>query len=423
MPQYSFEALAPGGEHISGTLDATTRTDAYRQIESRHLSPIEVVEKPGIAKAPGTNGKSAGPTMAAPTPESSDAAPRLKKMRLIYFTSELADLLDAGLPVQQALNVMAERQEDPVIRRTGARVRHFLREGQTLSASFRQTSPSFDDLYTSLIAAGEASGTLSGVLHRMAQSMTQIYELQRRFLQAMVYPAFMIFACALLMGVFILVLVPQLTSLLSKTGQQLPAITLLLLDVSAFCTANWWRMLVGIAALIVVFRIMVATAGGRLWWDRVKMKIPLIGPIIETRFYAGFTQALSNLITNGVPLLSSLKLLIRGTGNRFFRERLTQVIEAVAAGDPLSTSLRRAGHFQSLMTDIIAVGEQTGHLAKSLQKAATRYDKELDVRIKRLTALISPMIIIFLALVVTVIAYCIVTSIFSAVSGIRSQTG
>ena len=153
------------------------------------------------------------------------------------------------------------------------------------------------------------------------------------------------------------------------------------------------------------------------------MKIPLIGPIIETRFYAGFTQALGNLVVNGVPLLISLKLLIRGTPNHFFRQRLNQVIEAVAAGDPLSTSLRRAGHFQSLMTDIIAVGEQTGHLAKSLQKAAKRYDKELDTRIKRLTALISPAIIIFLAVVVTVIAYCIVSSIFSAVSGIRHQTG
>ena len=153
------------------------------------------------------------------------------------------------------------------------------------------------------------------------------------------------------------------------------------------------------------------------------MRIPLIGPISETRFYAGFTQALGNLLTKGVPLLSALKLLIRGTSNRFYRDRLSAVIEAVAAGDPLSTSLRRAGHFQSLMTDIIAVGEQTGHLAKSLQKAGARYDKELDARIKRLTALISPVIIIFLALVVTVIAYCIVSSIFSAVSGIRSQTG
>jgi type II secretory pathway component PulF len=410
MPQFSFHALSAGGEQISGTLDAATRGDAYRQIESRRLSPIQVTEKDSKAKT-------------SRVAAASESAPRLKRSRLIFFTSELADLIDAGLPVQQALNVMAEKQQDPVIRQTGDRLRYHLRDGQTLSACFRQASPSFDDLYVSLIAAGEASGTLAGVLHRMALSLTQLHDLQRRFVSAMIYPAFMIGACALLMAVFTLVLVPQLTSLLAKTGQDLPAITKLLLDFSDFCTTHFWTMLIGTVGAAVLFRALIATTPGRLWWDRAKMRIPLIGPIIETRFYAGFTQALGNLVTNGVPLLSSLTLLVRGTPNRFFRQRLTQVIEAVAAGDPLSTSLRRAGHFQPLMTDIIAVGEQTSHLAKSLQKAAARYDKELDGRIKRLTALISPAIIIFLAAVVTVIAYCIVSSIFSAVSGIRAQTG
>jgi type II secretory pathway component PulF len=410
MPYFTFQALAATGEQINGTLEAPTRRDAFRQIESRQLSPIEVTEKESAANTSrvGTDG---GPVL------------RLKRTRLIFFTTELADLIDAGLPVQQALNVMAEKQQDPVIRQTGARLRHHLQDGQTLAASFRQTSPSFDDLYVSLIAAGEASGTLAGVLHRMAHSMTQIYDLQRRFIGALIYPAFMVGACALLMAVFVLVLVPQLTSLLSKTGQQLPGITKMLLDFSDFCTTNFWTMLASGAGAVILFRLLIATSAGRLWWDRAKMRIPLVGPIIETRFYAGFTQSLGNLVSNSVPLLSSLTLLVRGTPNRFFRQRLTHVIDAVSAGDPLSTSLRRAGHFQPLMTDIIAVGEQTGHLAKSLQKAAARYDKELDTRIRRLTALISPAIIIFLAGVVTVIAYCIVSSIFSAVSGIRAQTG
>jgi general secretion pathway protein F/type IV pilus assembly protein PilC len=410
MPQFSFEALSAAGEQVSGVLDAISRGDAYRQIEARRLSPIAVSEKESAAKTSRLTG-------------SGDDAPKLKRSRLIFFTSELADLIDAGLPVQQSLNVMAEKQQDPVIRKTGDRLRYLLRDGQTLSACFRQASPSFDDLYVSLIAAGEASGTLAGVLHRMAHSLTQLHELQRRFVSAMVYPAFMIGACSLLMAVFVLVLVPQLTSMLAKTGQELPAVTQLLLDFSDFCTAHVWTMLGGAVATMVGFRGLIATTDGRFWWDRAKMRIPLIGPIIETRFYAGFTQALGNLLSNGVPLLSSLTLLARGTPNRFFRQRLSKVVEAVAAGDPLSTSLRRAGNFQPLMTDIIAVGEQTSHLAKSLEKAASRYDKELDVRIKRLTALISPTIIVFLAAIVTVIAYCIVSSIFSAVSGIRAHTG
>ena len=143
MPHFSFQALSAGGEQISGMLEAASRGDAYRQIEARRLSPLEVVEKDSAAKT-GRLASAAEPPL------------RLKRGRLIFFTSELADLIDAGLPVQQALNVMAEKQQDPVIRKTGDRLRYHLRDGQTLSACFRQTSPSFDDLYVSLIAAGEA---------------------------------------------------------------------------------------------------------------------------------------------------------------------------------------------------------------------------------------------------------------------------
>jgi general secretion pathway protein F/type IV pilus assembly protein PilC len=408
MPHFSFQALAAGGDRITGALDAPSRGEAYRQLEAQHLAPLEIVET-----APAAQTESAG----------DGPLPRLSRSKLIFFTEELADLLEAGLPVQQALTVMAEKQQDASIRRASALARMHLRDGQTLATSFRQASPSFDDLYTHLIAAGEASGSLAGVLQRMAQSMAQMHELQRRFVQAMVYPAFMIGACVLLMAVFTLVLVPQLTGLLAKTGQQLPAVTRLLLRFSGFCTSNFWIIAGSIAAVFGLFRLLLASRAGREWWDGAKLRIPLIGAIVATRFYAGYTQGLGNLVTNGVPLLSSLKLLHRATPNLFFQRRLGQVIESLGAGDSLSAAMRRTGGFQPLVADIIAVGEQTGQLAKSLLKAGARYDKELDVRIKRLTSLISPVIIVFLAIVVTIVAYCIVTSIFSAVSGIRSQTG
>ncbi len=408
MAHFSFQALATGGNRISGAIEAPTRAEAFRRLEAQHLAPLEVTEQATAAAVDGT---------------ADEPPPRLKRAKLIHFTEELADLLEAGLPVQQALGVMAEKQQDPLVRRASARVREHLRDGGTLSASFRQASPSFDDLYTSLVAAGEASGTLAPVLQRLAASMAQMLDLQRRFTQAMVYPAFMVAACVLLMAVFTLVLVPQLTGLLAKTGQELPAITRGLLAFSGFCADYFWVMLGSVAALAAAFRGLLATKAGREWWDGAKLRIPLIGPIVETRFYASFTQALGNLVSNGVPLLSALRLLHKATPNVYFQLRLGRVIESVAGGEALSTSMRRTGGFQPLIADIVAVGEQTGHLAKSLLKSGARYDKELDTRIKRLTSLISPVIIIFLAVVVTIIAYCIVSSIFSAVSGIRSRTG
>ncbi len=409
MPQFTYQALAPDGRTVQGGLEAATRREAYRELQARRLSPIEVQE---------TSVTSQAAAVAAAA-----RAPRLSRAKLIFFTSELADLLESGLPVQQALTVMAEKQQDPAIRQASARTRLHLQDGETLATSFRQASPSFDDLYTSLVAAGEASGSLAGVLQRMASSMAQLHDLQKRFTQAMVYPAFMIGACAVLMAVFALVLVPQLTGLLEKTGQSLPAVARGLLGFSRFVTDHFLTMLISGAVGAGLFRALLATTAGRLWWDRFKLRIPLIGPIVDTRFHATFTQALGNLVTNGVPLLSALRLLVRGTANQFFRVRLNQVIESVGAGETLSLSLRRAGGFQPLLSDIVAVGEQTGQLSRSLHKASARYDRELDARIRRLTSLVSPVIIIFLAIVVTIVAYCIVASIFSAISGIRAKSG
>ena len=408
MAQFTYQALSADGRPVQGALEAATRGEAFRELQARRLSPLEVKEAGAAATAP-------DPSAAKP--------PKLSRAKLIFFTSELADLLESGLPVQQALTVMAEKQQAPAIRAASGRTKIYLQDGETLSASFRQASPSFDDLFTSLVAAGEASGSLAGVLQRMAGSMAQLHDLQKRFTQAMVYPAFMIAACAVLMAVFALVLVPQLTGLLAKTGQSLPAVARGLLGFSAFVTKHFVTMLVSGAVAAGLFRALLATTSGRLWWDRFKLRIPMFGAIVDTRFHATFTQALGNLVTNGVPLLSALRLLVRGTANRFFRARLSQVIDFVGSGETLSSSLRRAGGFQPLLSDIVAVGEQTGQLARSLQKASGRYDRELDARIRRLTSLVSPVIIIFLAIVVTIVAYCIVASIFSAISGIRAKSG
>ncbi|MEM7387093.1 MAG: type II secretion system F family protein, partial [Verrucomicrobiota bacterium] len=170
-----------------------------------------------------------------------------------------------------------------------------------------------------------------------------------------------------------------------------------------------------------LFQLVVARPEGRAWWDQVKLKIPLFGPVMATRFYAGFCQALANLVVNGVPLLSGLRLMERATPNLFFRRLLTEVIASVGGGSSLSDGMRQARHFPNILVDMMAVGEQTGRLGHSLEKAALRYDKELDSRIKRLTALISPVIIIVMAVVVTIVAYSIVTAIFQSVSGIRGR--
>jgi general secretion pathway protein F/type IV pilus assembly protein PilC len=346
---------------------------------------------------------------------------KLKRAQLILFTEELADLLDGGLQIEQALRVMQERQEAVAIRRIAGILREQLREGSTVAKALKKASPSFDDLYCNLVAAGEVTGSLSSILRRLAKNLTIMAELQSKVASAMIYPAFLIGACTLLMIVFMTFMVPQITDLLAKSGQQLPAATQVLIRVNAFLGQWWWIILTVLTIAGLLFKGYISSPKGLLWWHQAKLKLPLFGPIIATRFYAQFAHSLGNLVNNGVPLLNSIKLVSRISNNVFIQALLTKVSASVAEGSPLSSSLRKIGQFPMMLVDMLAVGEQTGQLGKSLEKCAVRYDKELDKRIKRMTALISPVILVFMAVVVGIVAYSIVTAIFQSVSGIRGR--
>ncbi len=406
MGQFSYTALDANGKTVCGKLDAGSRGEAYKALESRRLTPVQV--------------KSAEDRDDHVSKTQSSGSVRLRRVQLILFTEELADLLDAGLQLQQALSIMVERQQHPAIKKVSGLLRDSLRDGSTLAVALRDASPSFDELYCNLVAAGEASGSLTKILKRLANSLTILHELQMRVVQAMIYPAFMILACIGLIVVFMVVLVPQLTTLLTSTNQELPKPTQMLIAMSGGFVTHWWRILLGIVGALILFQVIKALPAGRLWWDRLKVKIPLFGPVMACRYFAAFSQGLANLVGNGVPLLSGLKLMVKATSNRFYRMRLQQVVQKVEEGDPFSIALRQVRAFPMLLVDLTAVGEQTGDLGRSFEKAAMRYDKELNTRIARLTAIITPVIIVIMAVVVTIVAYSIVTAIFKSVNGIRA---
>ncbi len=407
MAQFSYIALDPAGKTVRGRLDVSNRGEAYRSLEDRRLTPVNV--------------RSSDDHEAASAKTRSRAMVRLGRAQTILFTEELADLLDAGVQLQQALSIMAERQQSPAVKKVSARVRENLRDGATFAAALREASPTFDELYCNLVAAGEASGSLTKILKRLASSLTILHELQMRVVQAMIYPAFLISACIGLIIVFMTVLMPQLTTLLGSTNQQLPAATQALVDLSQGFATHWWRILLGLAGVFLLWAGLLCLPAGRLWWDFVKVKFPLFGPVFATRYFATLSQGLANLVRNGVPLLSALKLMTRATTNRYYEQQLRKVTEMVQDGEAFSTALKQAKGFPLLMVDLAAVGEQTGDLGRSLEKTAIRYDKELNGRISRLTAMITPVIIVIMAVIVTLVAYSIVTAIFKSVNGIRAS--
>lgn len=411
MPAFSYTALSASGEQITGSLTVGSRAEAFRKLEAQSLTPVKVTEEVRAAAAKAKATEAAG-----------DLQPiKLKRSQLILFTEELGDLLDGGLQIEQALRVMQERQDVPALRKVAGILREQLREGSTVAKALKKASPSFDDLYCNLAAAGEVTGSLSPILKRLANNLQMMAELQAKVTTAMIYPAFLIAACIVLMIVFMTFMVPQITDLLATSGQKLPMATQMLIKFNNFFGQWWWLMVVLLVTFFLLFRAFIGTPNGHMWWHQTKLRLPLTGPVIATRFYAQFASSLGNLVTNGVPLLNSIRLVSKISANVFIQSLLAKVSALVSEGAPLSSALKKVGHFPMLLVDMIAVGEQTGQLGKSLEKCALRYDKELDKRIKRMTAMISPVILIFIAAIVGLVAFSIVNAIFQSVAGIRGR--
>jgi type II secretory pathway component PulF len=409
MPSFTYTALNPAGQTVTGNLAVGSRAEAFRKLEAQALTPVKVTEEAKTARTAAEARKAGGEPV------------KLKRSQIILFTEEMADLLDGGLQIDQALRVMNERQEAPALRQVSAILREHIREGSTVAKALKKASPSFDELYCNLVAAGEVSGTLAPILRRLAQNLAVLAELQAKVTQAMIYPAFLVGACVVLMIVFMTVMVPQITDLLAKSGQKLPFATQMLISFNNFLASWWWVMLSVLIIAALSFKAFVATPRGLMWWHRTKLQTPLFGPVIATRFYAQFAHSMGSLVGNGVPLLNSIRLVSKISANVFIQSLLARVNSLVSEGSSLSNSLKKVGHFPMMLVDMIAVGEQTGEIGKSLEKTASRYDKELDKRIKRMTALISPVIILVMAVIVGVVAYSIISAVFQSVNGIKSR--
>lgn len=408
MPAFTYTALTTTGQTVTGSVNVGSRAEAFRKIEAQALTPVKVMQEEKSDAAKSRAAADAGPV-------------KLKRAQLILFTEELADLLDGGLQIDQAFRVMQERQESPALRQISSTMRNELREGSTVAKALKKASPSFDELYCNLAAAGEISGSLPSILRRLASNLSVMAELQAKVTSAMIYPAFLIGACVVLMVVFMTFMVPQITDLMSKNGQQLPTATQVLITFNSFMAAYWWVFAIIVTIIVLTFRGYISSPAGRLWWDETRLKLPLFGSIMSMRFYAQFAHSLGNLITNGVPLLNSIRLVSKISANVFIQSLLAKVTSLVSEGAPLSSALRKVGSFPLLLADMIAVGEQTGQLGKSMEKCATRYDKELDKRIKRMTAMITPIILIVMAVMVGTVAYSIVAAIAQSVTGIRGR--
>jgi type II secretory pathway component PulF len=409
MAEFAYKATDSTGSPSTGRLTAHSRGEAYRLLRERGLQPVSVSSTDGSD----TSKKS--------TTAANEPLPRLNTTQLLYFTEELAELLEAGLKLEGALKVIEQRQEKSGVQPIASRLRQRVRDGFSFSAALHDCGRTFDPLYCNLVAAGEASGALPQILKRQCAYLTLIQDLRSRVVSSLLYPAIVFTSAIVLMFVFLTFLVPQLSSLLGKTGQKLPLITQVLISTSQFCGQWWWAIIAFIGLLVLLVRYAVRTPDGRDWWHQTMLSLPVVGPVLQAKFFAEMLQTLSTLVSNGVALLHGIQLMTAATANVYLKTLLVKVAGMVGEGISLASALRRVGFFPPVMMDILAVGEQTGDIAGALERAAKRYDRDLTTRIGHLTTLVQPAIILLVALFVGIVAYSMIAGILTSVSSLKTR--
>ena len=411
MPLFSYKALSTNGTVATGEIEAADRPEALRTLDRRGLRPVNVKES---AKAIPAKKKEAAPVRRKEkTGEKEEVSTsgelKLKRAEVILFTEELSDMLGAGLQLEPALKSMENRQELGSLKDVSQRIRNIVRDGVNFSVALKKVSPSFGPLYCSLAAAGEASGALDTILKRQAHYLKTLAELQSRLILALIYPAFLILVGIGVGIIFVTTLIPQLTELIKSTpGGKIPWAINMMMVFADFIKAWWIMILLTISGVFVCFKIWKDNEANKPKWDEMKLKMPLIGAVISSRFYVQFLETMANLVGNGLPLLRALELSRDATQNISLRARLNGVIAQVGDGRAFSKAMIRSESFPPLLIDIIAVGEQTGKIDQSLRRAAERYDKELDNDLKRV-----------MALLIGSFAYLMITAIFQTISNLN----
>ncbi len=413
METFRFKAANEAGAVETGTLAARSKVEAYDQLRARKLRPVSIeLERSGKPASGGGTGAAS---------QAASPVRTLAGAQMLLFTEELSELLDSGLQLEPALRIIESRSEKSALQPVAAYLRQQVRDGVSFSNALRTCGKCFSELFCSMVAAGEAAGALPSILKRQAEYFAIMADLRKRVAMALIYPSIVFSAGIALMIIFMTFLLPQLTALLQRSQGKLPFMTQVLIGTSEFFGHYWWAILIVIIASASAFTWWRRTPEGHMTWDRISLRLPVLGAVLKGRFFAEFSMTLSTLVANGVTLLNGLSLLERATPNLHIKKLLVRLTARVGEGSSLSSSMRAVAFFPPELLDMITVGEQTGNLAGALERSAKRYDREFSTRIEQATSLIQPATILVVALFVGLIAYSMITGILTSVSGMRGR--
>src|SRR5579884_2226631 len=398
MPQFTYTARTVSGELKSATVDAPNRDEVIKQLRQQKLNVVKIDE--------------------------SAAAPKKRlgsiKMRdIVIFTRQFSTMINSGLPLVQALDILAQQSENPALKDVTRQVVFDVESGNTVADALRQHPKAFSELYVNMVAAGEAGGILDTILMRLAIFMEKNDALVRKVKGAMIYPGVIMTVAAIAITVLLIFVIPTFQTMFASANIALPLPTRIVIGASHFLKSYWYVIGAAIAAGIFSLKRYYATPAGKLAIDRLMLKAPVLGDVLRKSAVSRFTRTLGTLISSGVSILDGLEITAKTAGNMVIHNAVMESRASIAGGETIAAPLKKSQVFPPMVISMISVGEQTGGLDEMLTKIADFYDEEVDAAVSGLLALMEPLMIVFLGVVVGGMVIAMYLPIFDMVNAVQ----
>lgn len=438
MASFSYIARSASGERLTGTVEAADRRNALLLVERMGCVPVSVKE--GAAPPPSAKDKTkeaakdkprdkAKPA-AAPRPAMKTALfslpakkgarqPRMGIRDLLLFSQELSDLLKSGMTLGTALNTLSKRETGKAQDQIVTSLRDEIVKGSSLSDALGLWPRTFSTLYISMVRAGEASGQVSEALERLCKHYERVQEAREKVLGALMYPAIVLSAGILTMIFVMVVVIPKFAEVFDDIGGTLPLPTQILMSTSTILLKYGWAVLILLFLAFGWFKRSLNTPAGRMRWDKMKMRMPVLKQIIAANAFGQFARTLGALLQNGVPVLQALSIVENTVGNSLIAQEIREARNRVTDGSSISGPLASGKVFPPLLTDMLAIGEQTGDMPGALANIARRFDSDLDRAVKVLTTVLEPILILVVAALVGFVAVSMLLAVFELTSGLK----
>jgi type IV pilus assembly protein PilC len=397
MPVFTYRGTNRAGVAVAGEMTASSRTELQSLLRRQQITPTRMSEKGKEFNLPSFGGG-------------------VDSKELAIFTRQFSVMIDAGLPLVQCLEILSSQQENKTFQKVLSGTRSSVEGGSTLSAAMKQYPKVFDALFTNMVEAGETGGILDTILQRLAAYIEKNVKLQRAVKSALVYPIGVLTIAAGVITLLLWKVVPVFATLFAGLGVELPLPTRIVIGLSHFVGSVFgFLIFVAVVGMVVGIKVWYGTSGGRMAIDTVILKLPILGVLMRKIAVARFTRTLGTLISSGVPILEGLDITAKTSGNAVIEKALNRVRKSLEEGKSLTDPLKESEVFPGMVTQMIAVGEQTGAMDAMLQKIADFYEEEVDAAVKDLLTALEPIMIVFLGLVVGGVVISMYLPLFSLI--------